>query len=266
MNQPSLRIFSNLYDKLDAINDIIERSPKKIFRIGTGEFTDSLALDHIVNWTDVLLPFFSGKNNCILELKTKTSFTKGLISSTISHKEGIVAAWSLNSPRIIANEEQRTTSLKTRILSAKKCQEAGFTLAFHFDPLIYYPGWEEEYEETIELLEKYIAPESIIWISLGSFRYMPELKRAIKMRSPQTRIFDGEFIPGLDKKFRYFKPLRIKMYRKISERLRKWHNDLGIYLCMESDDVWEKSLGWSPKNSENLSEYLDNRVKKFKSN
>ena len=63
INQPSLRIFSNLYDKLDAIDNIIEGSPDRIFRIGTGEFTDSLSLDNIVEWTDVLLPFFSKKNN-----------------------------------------------------------------------------------------------------------------------------------------------------------------------------------------------------------
>jgi spore photoproduct lyase len=266
MNQSSLRIFSNLYDKLNIINDIIDGSPNRTFRIGTGEFTDSLSLDYIVNWTHVLLPFFSQKNNCILELKTKTSLIEGLVSSSTSHRDRIVVAWSLNTPRIIANEERRTASLKMRILSAKKCQEAGFVLAFHFDPLIYYPGWEEEYAETIDLLEKHIAPESIIWISLGSFRYMPDLKWIIKMRSPRTHIFDGEFIPGLDKKFRYFKPIRIKMYYKISERLNKWHDDLGIYLCMESDDVWEKSLGWSPKNSKNLSDYLDNRVKKLMGN
>jgi len=263
MNQPSLRIFSNLYNKLNIINEFIEGSPDRIFRIGTGEFTDSLSLDYIIKWTDVLLPFFSQKNNCILELKTKTSLINGLISSSPSHRSRIVVAWSLNTPRIIAKEESGTASLKMRILAAKKCQEIGFVLAFHFDPLIFYPGWEEEYAETIDLLQKHIAPESIIWISLGSFRYMPELKRVIKMRFPRTQIFDGEFIPGLDKKFRYFKPIRIKMYSKLSERLNKWHDDLGIYLCMESDDVWEKSLGWSPKNSENLSDYLDNRVKKL---
>jgi hypothetical protein len=34
----------------------------------------------------------------------------------------------------------------------------------------------------------------------------------------------------------------------------------GVYLCMESRDVWQKALGWSPENSEGLSDYLDRRA------
>jgi len=136
-------------------------------------------------------------------------------------------------------------------------------VAFHFDPLINYDGWENEYEEVIQLLERYINPESVIWISIGSFRYMPQLKWDIKRRFPETDIFNGEFVSGLDGKMRYFKPIRIGMYAQLSEQLKKWYDDLGIYLCMESDDVWEESLGWSPKNTSTLSRYLDDRVRKL---
>ena len=261
VNQPSLRIFSNLKDNLNVIGDIIDSSPDRIFRIGSGEFTDSLSLDYLTGWTDFLLPFFSHRDNCILELKTKTSFTKSLIGS--KYRKGIVVAWSLNSHHIIANEEHKTADLKQRILAAQECQKAGFLLGFHFDPLINYPGWEDGYQETVQLLERYIAPDSIIWISLGTFRYMPDLKWAIKRRFPGINIFNSEFVMGLDGKFRYFKPIRVEMYAKLSERLNKWYDDLGLYLCMESDDVWRQSLGWSPKNSANLCTYLDNRVRRL---
>jgi spore photoproduct lyase len=260
LNQPSLRIFSNLEDTLNAIGNTIDSHPDRIFRIGTGEFTDSLAMNHLTGWTDLLLPFFSAKKNCILELKTKTSLIGNLIENR-GLSQGIVVAWSLNTPRVIAHEERGTASLERRVLAARRCQKAGFLVAFHFDPLIYYPGWEEEYEQVVELLERQIDPESIIWISLGSFRYMPPLKWVIKRRFSRTKIFDGEFIQGLDGKLRYFKPIRTRMYASLSERLGKWHDDLGIYLCMESDDVWGQSLGWSPRASSHLSRYLDNRVR-----
>jgi spore photoproduct lyase len=260
INQPSLRIYSNLQDRLDAIGKLIDGSPETIFRIGTGEFTDSLALNYLTHWTDFLLPFFSRRKNCIVELKTKTASVEPLLKG--SHREGIVVAWSLNTPRVVSNEEPKTAPLKKRILAARECQKAGFVVAFHFDPLLHYPGWQDGLEETVELLERYIDPQSIIWVSMGSFRYMPSLKLAIKIRFPHTRIFDGEFVPGLDGKQRYFKPIRIEMYSKLSERLKKWHEDLGIYLCMESNDVWKQSLGWSPQTSAELSAYLDDRVKK----
>lgn len=262
LNQPSLRIFSNLEENLDSIGAIIDSYPGRIFRIGTGEFTDSLALDYLVGWTDLLLPFASSKKNCIIELKTKTTYIENLLRKR-DVGQRIVVAWSLNTPRIIAHEERNTASLETRILAAQSCQKAGFAVAFHFDPLIHYPGWQEEYEEVVQLMERHIDPESIIWISIGSFRYMPDLKPVIRRRFPKTHIFNGEFISGLDGKLRYFKPIRAEMYSRVSERLRQWHNDLGIYLCMESHEVWEQSLGWSPETSANLSSYLDNRVRKL---
>ena len=261
INQPSLRLFTNLEDKLNIIGEIIDSAPDRIFRIGTGEFTDSLCLDYLTRWTDLLLPFFSRRKNCLLELKTKTSSIECLTKSR--YRKGVAIAWSLNSPHIIANEEQGTAELKGRVLAARECQKAGFLLGFHFDPLIHYPGWERGCEDTVQLLERYIDPESILWISLGSFRYMPGLKPIIRRRFSATDIFDGEFVPGLDGKFRYFKPIRVEMYTKMSERLKKWYSDLGLYLCMESDDVWRQSLGWSPKNSTNLTSYLDNRVRKL---
>jgi spore photoproduct lyase len=262
LNQPSLRIFSNLEENLSAIGAIIDSHPGRVFRIGTGEFTDSLALDYLTGWTDILLPFFSLKSNCTLELKTKTTCIESLLMRR-DVGQRIIVAWSLNTPRVITHEERNTASLENRILAARSCQKAGYVVAFHFDPLIHYPGWQEEYEEVIRLMEKNIDPESIIWISIGSFRYMPDLKPVIRRRFPKTRIFNGEFISGLDGKLRYFKPIRSEMYARISERLRRWHNDLGIYLCMESDEVWKQSLGWSPETSANLSSYLDNRVRKL---
>jgi len=262
MNQPSLRIYSNLQKKLERIGDYIDKARDRIFRIGTGEFTDSLALDDLARWTELLLPFFSHRKNCILELKTKTSFIQPLLESR--YREGIVVAWSLNTPLVIAQEERRTTSLKHRILAARECQKSGFVVAFHFDPLILFPKWEEDLEQAVELLEKHIDPKSVIWVSLGSFRYMPGLKWAIKRRFPGTKIFDGEFVTGLDGKFRYFKPIRIDMYSKIAARLTQWHDNLGIYLCMESRDVWQQSLGWAPDSSRDLSRFLDNRVRKFR--
>jgi spore photoproduct lyase len=261
LNQPSLRLFSNLEEKLHDIGSTIKYNPDMIFRIGTGEFTDSLALDYLTGWTDMLLPFFSSIKNCIIELKTKTTCIENLLKKR-SFGQRTVVAWSLNTPRVIAHEERNTASLERRILAARSCQQAGFVVAFHFDPLIHYPGWREEYEKVIHLMEKYIDPETVIWISIGSFRYMPNLKWIIRRRFPETHIFNGEFVSGIDGKLRYFKPIRVEMYASLFERLKKWHKDLGIYLCMESDDVWMQSFGWSPEYSANLSRYLDDRVRK----
>ncbi len=260
-NQPSLRIFVNLEEKLHQIAEILDGNPDRIFRIGTGEFTDSLALDPIAGWSHVLLPFISERKNAILELKTKTSQVEGLFSSP--QRNRVVISWSLNSPRIASGEEHGAPGIRRRLQAAKKCQAEGYRVGFHFDPLVQYPGWEEGYKRTLEMMDKLIDPKGVVWLSLGGLRYMPALKSIIRKRHPKSRLLAGEFVSGLDGKMRYFKPIRIQMYGFMAEMLGKWHKDLGLYLCMESHDVWQKGLGWSPKNSEGLSQFLDRRAVKF---
>jgi len=92
---------------------------------------------------------------------------------------------------------------------------------------------------------------------------MPQLKSIIAQRHPDTRVLDGEFVPGVDGKMRYFKPIRMELYFFMREHLEKWGNELGLYLCMESDEIWKKTMGWSPGDSAGLSCFLDKRVKEF---
>lgn len=257
-NQPSLRIFVNLETKLEQIGELIDKNLEKIYRIGTGEFTDSLALEPVTGWSEILFPFFAGKKNAVLELKTKTDQIQGLLSS--KWRDRIIVSWSLNSPSVASKEEQSAPSIKKRLLAARRCQAEGFVVGFHFDPLIQHPGWKEGYMRTLEMMDRYMDPKGIIWVSLGCLRYMPLLKGIIRKRHPRTHILDGEFVPGIDGKMRYFKPIRIDMYRFMGEMLQQWHEGLGIYLCMESDEVWQEGLEWSPGNSDGLSLYLDERV------
>ena len=257
-NQPSLRVFVNVEQQLETLGVALETPQRKVFRIGTGEFTDSLALDPIVKWTKVLPSFVAKHRNTVLEFKTKTVSIEGLLSST--HRDRIVVSWSLNSPAIASREEHGAPSIRKRLEAARACQREGYLLGFHFDPLIEHPSWKEEYGRTIDLLDHYIDPAKVIWISLGCLRYIPSLKQVIRRRFPESHILDGEFIPGLDGKMRYIKPVRIEMYGFLKERLAQWGMRSGVYLCMESGDVWQKGLGWSPGSSEGLSQYLDNRA------
>jgi len=260
-HQPCLRVFVNLEERLPEVLDLIESQPGRVFRVGTGEFTDSLALDPMTRWSDLLLPRFSRLKNAVLELKTKTTRISRVLAS--SHRDRIILSWSLNGPEISAREEKGAASIRSRIEAAKQCQSEGFTLGFHFDPLIPYSGWKDDYARTIEMLDREIDPRGVIWISMGSFRFMPALKPIIRKRHPNSSVLNGEFIVGLDGKIRYFKPIRIELYHFVKQLLERWHSDLGLYLCMESDEVWRAGMGWSPGTSSGLREYLDQRVVKF---
>lgn len=118
-NQPNLRVFVNLDEKIDQVLKEIDSKPECIFRVGTGEFTDSLAIDPITCWSDLLVPRFSERKNAVLELKTKTTQIDRLVAG--KYRDRIIVSWSLNSPYISAHEEHKAASLKKRLEAARQC-------------------------------------------------------------------------------------------------------------------------------------------------
>ncbi|MBW1677254.1 MAG: DNA photolyase, partial [Deltaproteobacteria bacterium] len=125
------------------------------------------------------------------------------------------------------------------------------------DPLILYEGWEKDYRRLVRELFASVSAQNIVWISLGSFRFMPSLKPIIRKRFQRSRIIYGEFIPGMDGKMRYFKPLRIELYRKMAAWIRELAPDVMLYFCMEDQEVWERALGFVPEDRGGLSRMLD---------
>jgi spore photoproduct lyase len=258
LNTPYIIIYANIEDLFEELEGFIKKGKRGIYRIGTGEFTDSLVLDHLIDYVRMVVPFFSSSSNAILELKSKSVAIDGL--SKLKNRERIVVSWSLNTPQIIEKEEFRTATLEERIEAAHFSETMGYKLGFHFDPLISYPGWEKDYQEVIGKLFERIDRRNICWISLGCLRFIPSLKKVMQSRFPRTRILNEEFIYGLDGKMRYFKPIRIEMYTRIVEEIRKYDPECFVYLCMESKEVWQKSLGIAPASDEELTTWLDQRV------
>ena len=261
LNNPFLNLYINWDDLLQEIDDFLLRGQPSFPRLGTGELSDSLALESIFPLSQFLVPFFAERPHGILELKTKSANVDPLLH--LDHRGKTVVSWSLNPPSMIEREEKRTVPLEERIHAARKCQEKGYPLGFHFDPLIYYGGWEKEYKETVIQLFEQIDPKRVVWVSLGGFRYPPKLKAIAEERFPNTEVFLGELFPGRDAKFRYLKEIRVEMYQKMVGWLKEADPDLFIYLCMESKEVWEKVFGWAPENSRHLNQLFEKRLKGF---
>ncbi len=253
---PLMQFFVNHNDLFAELDRIF--NGKNIRRIGTGEFTDSFIWDA---WTDLnrqLIPAFGRQHRAVLELKTKTAAVGRL--PRLGHNRRTIISWSINTPRIIQHEERRTASLSARLNAAAQCEAWGYPLAFHFDPVIIYENCEAEYEDVIEQIFALISAQNIVWISLGTFRFMPSLKPLVQKRFPDSKIIYGEFITGLDGKMRYFKPIRIEVYHKIVASIRRIAPQVLIYFCMEDDEVWQKTLGYTADENGGLNRMLDEQA------
>ncbi len=192
LNTCAIVIFVNLEDILTELDSEIRKDPSLI-RIGTGELTDSLALDTLTGLNPLLIDFFAGQRQGFLELKTKSDQIEHLLA--LDHHGQTIISWSLNPQLIIDAEEGLAAPLKSRIMAAKKCQERGYKIGFHLDPIILYGGWETEYESLIDMVFSKISPKSVAWISLGCFALSP-LKRIIQKKYPKSPIIYDEFIPA----------------------------------------------------------------------
>jgi hypothetical protein len=60
----------------------------------------------------------------------------------------------------------------------------------------------------------------------------------IRIKYPESKIYKGEFIDGFDKKTRYIKKLRIKIYNKMISFIKSFSDKPVVYLCMENPKVW----------------------------
>jgi len=251
---PILQYYVNQDDMMAALDQAFAQ--KQFRRIGTGEFTDSLIWESMDPIAEKLIKKFAGQSQAVLELKTKTTRIEHLLD--LSHNRKTIMAWSLNTETVIQNQERRTASLAARLKAAERCQAANYPLAFHFDPLIIYPGCEKAYIDVLDRLFTRIDPNQIVWMSVGSFRYMPDLAPIIARRFPVSKIIYGEFIKGLDGKMRYFKPLRHALYRTFIDYIKYRAPNLCVYFCMEDEETWAQTLGFRPADYDGLPAMLDN--------
>ncbi|MFH7320172.1 radical SAM protein [Desulfurivibrio sp. D14AmB] len=256
LNNPWLSFYVNIDDLLGELDQALADSPGSLHRIGTGEFTDSMALDRLTGLSATLIEYMAQRDNAVLELKSKAVVLDHL--ADLDHRGRTIMAWSLNSAEVMAKLELHTADLETRLNAAAQCAAWGYPLAFHFDPIICHPGWEEAYRATIRRLFAVVPAQSIAWISLGAFRFLPALRGVISSRFPRARFIHEEFVPGLDGKFRYFRPLRTRMYQVLLDELsRGAASHTCIYLCMENDAIWQAVFGFTPEERGGLPAMLD---------
>jgi spore photoproduct lyase len=259
LSNPVITIYANLEDLWRELDAFLRQRREKFVRIGTGELSDSLALDPLTQTSKEFIAYFRKKGRALFELKTKTVNIAGILAA--SPAENIILSWSLNSERIAREEERGAPSVADRIEAARLVSERGFPVGFHFDPLILYPGWGEDYARVVENLLTAVKPSRVRWISLGSLRFPAALKSIVEKRFPRTRIIYGEMIQGRDKKLRYFKPLRLELYQKVLGFIKYWGGGrIPVYFCMEDAEVWREAIKKSPRRKEEVELILSPRM------
>jgi len=234
-------VFENFDDLEREVHSKMElpEYKNKVVRIGTGEFSDSLFQEKNLGLSKKVADIFDRYDNVLVEFKTKSAGVSTL--GGIKNPRKIVIGFSLNTERMVEQLEMGTAPIVERLKAARQCVGMGFSVAFHFDPIVWYDKWEGEYRQTVSMIYDYIADaDKIAWCSMGGFRCMPALKGKLRRFGMDLPLFAGEMILGADGKLRYPRPLRVAFYRVMDSQFKKHQPNAPLYLCMESCEVWEE--------------------------
>ncbi len=227
LNHGALVIFLDLESlvvELDAL-------PGDRFWISTGLLSDSLLAER--SWP--ILPELSRRipDGSVLELRSKSNDVSIMKDSSIT-RGPVVISWSLNPDRIAATYEYRAAPMSDRLSAAHQAIQYGYRVAFHFDPVFFYDTWKEDYSELFDTLNQFPV-DRIAFLSVGLFRYMPDLGAVIRKRFPFHPILTGEFFPDEDGKYHYFRTIRKQMYNAFSEWIAPWKEKMPVFWSMEPD-------------------------------
>ena len=223
---------------IQAIRSAATANPDRRIRVGSGEVGDSLLLDPVFRLNEEIITGVADLANVRYESKTKTNYVDHLLQ--VQPKGNAVIGFSLNPDAIVAAEDGIAATPGERIDAAKRCVEAGYHVAFHFDPVIRTPLFPADYVSLIRNLADF-PPLTIEWISLGTIRFPPGLRD----RFADRPFAHEEFVPGRDGKLRYLQPVRREIYATLTAALAAV-TDAPTYLCMESPAIWTRVFGDRP--------------------
>ncbi len=253
-DNPAFQVYANFADSFEELDRLAANARGRSFRVGTGELADSLAFDSITGIGRELIDFFAAREHLTLELKTKTDEIENLLG--VDPRGRVLVSWTLSPDAVYRSSEHLTASPAARIAAARAVLDAGYRVAFHFDPLIAYPGAERDYVGLIDELLDVVAPKQISFISMGGLRMTPRLRNAARIRFPSDPMLCGEDVIASDGRFRAFTPLRLSLYRTLAERFRKAGAEIPAYLCMEPASIHEHVFGAAPARPATISERL----------
>ena len=225
LNHGALVIFLNIRDLQDELRNL---SGENLW-LSTGLLSDSILAESqfpVLAQISELIP-----KGSVLEMRTKSAEIEAMKNPGID-REKVVLSWSLNPETIVQRFEYRTASLQARLDAAHRAIELGYRVGFHFDPVFHFAGWEEAYSKLFESI-RIFKKENIAFLSVGLFRYMPQLGSIIRRRFPMHSVLAGEFLMDSDGKYHYLRGIRTEMYQSFAKWLEPWKTSVPVFLSME---------------------------------
>ena len=185
-NSANYVLFVNFEDFGEEIRRVATAKEGPVYFF-SGYDCDSLALEPVSQFGQYFIDVFRDLPNGILELRTKSTQVRHLLSQ--SPLENIVVAFSLSPENIDRALEHKAPNLEKRLDAMQKLAQQGWKIGLRFDPLIYHDSYQTSYEELFVETFSRLALSSIHSVSLGSFRLPQAYFKKLVRLYPDEKLF-----------------------------------------------------------------------------
>ncbi|MGK0296534.1 MAG: spore photoproduct lyase [Gammaproteobacteria bacterium] len=182
-------LYVNYDDFIHEINNISTKHPDKGIHYFSGYDCDSLVFDPITEFTKYFIPAFTNLPNSLLELRTKSTQIRTLLSMT--PVPNCIIAYSLNPDKIASALEHKAPSIKNRLVSLQKLQRHGWNIGLRFDPLIYDSDYKNIYSKLFKDVFQLLNIDLIHSISIGTFRLPKTYFKELSEKYPEEKLFSS---------------------------------------------------------------------------
>jgi spore photoproduct lyase len=184
-------LFVNYEDFQLEIKQYSQQFPGQPVHFFSGYDCDSLAMEPVTGFVADFLPFFETLPNAWLELRTKSTQVRRLLSRDPLAR--CVVAFSFTPKEVGELLEAKTPSVDRRIDAMCKLQAQGWQIGLRFDPIIYHVDYQQQYQRLFEQIFKRINVAQLHSVSMGAFRLPENFFKKIQRLYPEEKLFAGPF-------------------------------------------------------------------------
>ena len=231
-NTPDIVLFINHEEIISEMQKTLEENPDSRVWFHAGEFSDSLALTHLTGELELYHAFCRKNPRAIIELRTKSVNIKELI--LLEPLPNFIISFSLSPQKMGKLIDLKTPSTQSRLKTMDELNKLGFTLAAHFDPIIYQDQFKIQYEELLETMQSLHLTKALSYLSMGVVRFTKDVYREAERNYPDSPLHSTPMVKSFDNKVRYNHPMRMWMMNTVKELALKYGvQEPAIYFCME---------------------------------
>ena len=148
--------------------------------------TDCICIEHLTGFISDLYYKANELNGAYIQILTKFSNFEFLYD--LPAKKELIICFSINSQSVNSLLENKTSTVDSRIKSAKRLKEMGYTVMFRVDPMLSYENCENEYSALVSEILNELTPDQI---TLGTprFQTMKEVDLCLSNLKDKQRKF-----------------------------------------------------------------------------